>query len=229
MIISHRQRFIFLKTTKAAGSSIEIALSEFCGEDDILTGLDAREEELRLGRGGCTAQHYNLAYEDHCFVDRLRIRFRQKDLLFYDHARAKDLRPYVSPDQWKGYFKFAVARNPWDRVVSQFYFTRRKNPDLTFDEYFTPRRLRRINRRGWGLYTIHNRPVVDKVCRFENLDEDMEEVRLAIGLPKPLDLPFAKSDFRKEKGCYKDYYDEKRKNLVARIFHREIALMGYQF
>ncbi|MEL6382956.1 MAG: chondroitin 4-O-sulfotransferase, partial [Cyanobacteria bacterium J06626_18] len=31
MIISHEYKFIFLKTRKTAGTSIEIALSKFCG------------------------------------------------------------------------------------------------------------------------------------------------------------------------------------------------------
>jgi hypothetical protein len=35
MILSHRYRFIFLKTGKTAGTSVEIALSEYCGAEDI--------------------------------------------------------------------------------------------------------------------------------------------------------------------------------------------------
>lgn len=35
MIISHAHRFIFIKTEKTAGTSLEIALSRYCGSDDI--------------------------------------------------------------------------------------------------------------------------------------------------------------------------------------------------
>ena len=38
MIISHKHKFIFFKTRKTAGTSLQIALSEFCGSDDIITG-----------------------------------------------------------------------------------------------------------------------------------------------------------------------------------------------
>ena len=36
MIISHKYKFIFIKTQKTAGSSIELYLSRFCGKDDII-------------------------------------------------------------------------------------------------------------------------------------------------------------------------------------------------
>jgi hypothetical protein len=50
MIVSHKHRFIFLKTKKTAGTSIELALSALCGRDDIITPLAQPEDEpLRLG------------------------------------------------------------------------------------------------------------------------------------------------------------------------------------
>ena len=38
MIVSHKNKFIFFKPMKVAGSSIEHGLSKHCGEIDILTG-----------------------------------------------------------------------------------------------------------------------------------------------------------------------------------------------
>ena len=39
MIISHRHRFIFVRTEKTAGSSVEQALAELCGPEDVITGV----------------------------------------------------------------------------------------------------------------------------------------------------------------------------------------------
>ena len=47
MIVSHRYRFIFLKTNKTAGASIEIALSRFCDSEDIITPLLPDDELIR--------------------------------------------------------------------------------------------------------------------------------------------------------------------------------------
>lgn len=57
MIVSHKHRFIFIKTRKTAGTSIEISLSRYCGESDILTPITLSDEPLR-GVHGCAAQNY---------------------------------------------------------------------------------------------------------------------------------------------------------------------------
>jgi hypothetical protein len=41
MIVSHRHRFIFIKTHKTAGSSMEMALAPLCGPDDIVTPMES--------------------------------------------------------------------------------------------------------------------------------------------------------------------------------------------
>ena len=47
MIISHKYKFIFIKTRKTAGSSIQIYLSELCGEGDVVSTIDRPERPYR--------------------------------------------------------------------------------------------------------------------------------------------------------------------------------------
>ena len=58
MIVSHEHRFIFLKTKKTAGTSLELALSQLCGPDDVITPLAPTDEALRAGGRG--AQNWRL-------------------------------------------------------------------------------------------------------------------------------------------------------------------------
>ena len=51
MIVSHRHRFIFIKTRKTASTSIEIALSQFCGPEDIITPIHPDDEAIRRSLG----------------------------------------------------------------------------------------------------------------------------------------------------------------------------------
>jgi len=52
MILSHRYRFIFLKTMKTAGASVEMSISRFCGLDDIITPITPSDAVIRLATGG---------------------------------------------------------------------------------------------------------------------------------------------------------------------------------
>ena len=110
MIISHKYKFIFIKTLKTAGTSIEMYLSPHCGEEDIVTTIDSDPE------GHKPRNHRDL---------------------FSSHIQAKDVRLLLSRRMWKNYFKFCVERNPWDKTLSQYYW--RKNTgdeNLSLDDYF---------------------------------------------------------------------------------------------
>ena len=55
------------------------------------------------------------------------------------HKRAKDyLKQY--PKEWKQYFKFTVIRNPWDWMVSWYYW-RGQNSKTSIKEFLTNYRL----------------------------------------------------------------------------------------
>ncbi len=52
MILSHRHKFVFIKGIKVAGTSAEIALSQLCGAEDIVTPVTPADEHHRLGTMG---------------------------------------------------------------------------------------------------------------------------------------------------------------------------------
>ena len=47
MIINHDKKFIFIKTPKTAGSSIEFYLSQYCKKEDTITSLLEKEEKQK--------------------------------------------------------------------------------------------------------------------------------------------------------------------------------------
>lgn len=83
MILSHRHRFIFIKGMKVAGTSAEIALSQICGPDDIITPVTRVDERERVGKG---AEPRN--YTSHVYPAPLRRLFEQRFVKSVDRGSA---------------------------------------------------------------------------------------------------------------------------------------------
>jgi hypothetical protein len=230
MIISHRHKFIFIKTTKTAGTSIEIALSKFCGPDDIITPVMPEDEAIRKASGYPGPQNYLSPPWDYTISDVAQLLLRgQRKRRYYHHISAGEILALVGQRLWDDYFKFCVERNPWDRLVSYYYWAYKSEPRPAFAEYVRSSRPLALKQSGFEKYTIDGRIAVDKICRFENLEEELEAIRTRIGIPEKLQLPRAKSRFRKAGRSYRDYFGEGEKLRVAELFSDEISLFGYEF
>lgn len=233
MIISHRHRFIFLKTSKTAGTSIEIALSRFCGPEDVITPISEEDENIRRQLDGRGPQGYHGSIWQYSLSDWWKKLVRGKAApRYYNHIPARKLRRRVDPDVWNSYFKFCVSRNPWDRVISQYHWRQRQLPESQLPsvrDFLESRHVRSLNRKGFQLYTINGQVAVDRICRYENLAEELEAVRQQIGLSEPLELPFAKAGHRRDDRHYRDILAEEERHRIAELFRDEIELLGYHF
>ena len=50
MIISHKRKFIYIKTQKTAGTSTEIVLEKYCGHNDIITHITMGDSKTHKPR-----------------------------------------------------------------------------------------------------------------------------------------------------------------------------------
>lgn len=231
MIVSHKHKYIFLKTNKTAGTSIEIALSRYCGPEDIITPVSPEDEVLRREVGGVGPQNHLAPLSDYGFRDYRKLLFGKRKLRYFNHMTATRAKALLGDEIWQSYFKFCIERNPWDRVISHYFWRTRKDTSEqpTIMEYLESPMVQKLKRKGLGLYTIDGELAVDRVCLLENLSEDLESVRVQLGLPEPLELPRAKSQYRKDKRSYRDILGEPEKEKIAELFADEIRLFGYRF
>src|SRR5258706_13533067 len=97
MIISHVYKFIFIKTNKTAGTSIEIALSRFCGDDDVITPISQEDEAIRRSLGYRGPQNYMAPLSDYGLRDYWRrlVRCRKK-LRYHNKMSSRDVRGHVT-------------------------------------------------------------------------------------------------------------------------------------
>lgn len=225
MIISHSHRYIFIKSEKTAGTSVEAALSQHCTSDDMVTPLgdywfnrDERGEWI----------HSSMNAEG-----------------FFQHDSASEVKRKVAPEIWNRYFKFSIVRNPWDRVVSLYSWEARNKAALRpakrwwhrlgvpFDEFReTTRMFRDFVAGDWPtndrFYLLDGGLCVDFVIRYERLADDLAEVCRRLGLP-PVVLPHLKSGLRQGGHSYAEYYDEASKAIVAERHRHDLRLFGYKF
>lgn len=229
MIVSHKHKFIFLKTNKTAGTSVEIALSRFCGADDVITPISPKDEKTRKGLGYRGAQNYRTPLSGYSFKDFFAVLLHGKlKKRFYNHMQAKEAQCHIPCEIWNEYFKFTIERNPFDRCISHYYFAHKKEPRPSLSEHVNLQ-SHDLKRKGYYLYTANDVVVVDKICRFEALSAELENVRLTLGLPEPLNLPNAKSGYRKDNSSHREIIDDKTRNKIASLFSEEMDLMEYHW
>ncbi len=227
MIISHKNRFIFIKTEKTAGTSIEIALSKYCGPEDIITPITPEDEAKRKNLGYRGAQNYKIPFAKYSKIDFCKAIQQRSRLAFFNHAGASFIKRYLDKDIWDSYYKFCFERNPWDKVVSWYYWRYKKEPRPPISDFVQSTEANII--KGFELYTISSEIVVDKVFLFENLSQAMEEISAKLGLDEIPSLPKAKSGFRKDKRSYREILSEKDREKIQKVYAREIAYFNYEW
>lgn len=235
MIVSHKYKFIFIKTNKTAGSSIEIGLSAFCGKNDILSRCLPEEAELRKKLGYRTPQNNLIPFKKYTLRNWLSFAHKWKRKEFSSHASAGEIRRILGDRIWNEYYKFCFERNPWDRVVSLYYFMLYRNrsdsePSMSISEFINSGKVLSLKKWGINNYTINDEIVVDRVCKYEHLEKELEEVCVEkLGMPHAPELPRAKAEARTDKRNYRDILSNDDRQKIAELFAREIELFGYEF
>lgn len=223
MIISHSHRFIFIKTKKTAGTSIELALSPHLKVGDLASPL-----------GNLLPRHRLFSKP---FVSLLR----QKDQAIRarnDHLPFSVIDKYFR-EETQGYFAFCVERNPWDKAVSAFYYwtsKHGKNASKTdvenFLDFTASQRLSYFS--DYEKYMQGDRQQVDRVLRYERLSNDFAEVMADLSLPQiTLDEITANTQQRPKtaqrlEAFYGVNFDNTAASNVRKVFAREIEYFQWE-
>ena len=173
MIISHKLKVIYIKLVKVAGTSFELALSKYCGPDDILTPIKGDGRKYRRSLGFLEAQNY---------IDP-----ETQTPKFVNHIPAEKIKRLVPEPIWNDYLKIATIRCPYDTLVSGYYFFSNKEKRAKkgfFEKYVT-----KTKREFRPIYGLHNngKILADFLIRYEYLEEDIKELEAKIGCPELLE------------------------------------------
>lgn len=158
------------------------------------------------------------------------------------HIFSRNYKKIVGKKKWNKYFTFSFVRNPWDKMVSSYFYAKqiKKNPYKDSFEQF----IQKFNNCPVDRYEIYNdipikfNPVqlpwilddngqimVDFVGRFEEMQKGFNIVCKRIGVKKRR-LPRKNSTKHMH---YSHYYNQETKNIVAKKFEKDIDFFSYRF
>lgn len=225
MLISHRHRFIYTKTAKTGGTSVESFFERFCMPDGAWTQLHGRDEHV--------SEHGIIGY---------RGPVPPSGTTWWNHMPASTIKAKVGAAVWESYFKFCVVRNPFEKCISAFCFQ-------GGDYQASPRVTEELRHENLGAEQIrfigflqHHAPVdrdkymigrgfcLDAVIRYEALEDDIQKICDRIGVPyDPKYLPHFKRGIRPPDATVGSLYTKRSRELVEKVFAFELRFFGYHF
>jgi hypothetical protein len=224
MIVSYSRGFIFVKTKKTAGSTVEAVLAAGLSEGDIVTqedgyghtgsgdgwdetALQRRRHEAKLARGG--------------------ERRREHDGGFYSHMTAEEARGLIAPAFWAKAFKLTAERHPYEKAVSQAFYRAFRDGSPGIDRHLD-RVLRKGSYAGHPFWTIDGKVAVDAFVRQETLKADLDRVGERLGIAIPDTLPTLKARTRAERRPAREILSAEQKRLVQETCRVEFEILGYE-
>ena len=210
VLVSHVYKFIYLKNHKVAGTSVESFFGQFC--------IDPANKKT-----------YSFAEEQNEQITPYGIlgsRMKGKNTVWYNHKNAKEIKRDLGNEKFNDYFKFCIVRNPYDLMVSFYFFCKSQDDFKTFCK-----KSNHINVTNVYRIFLDNKPVCQYYIRYENLMNDILSVLEKLGIKDfdLNDLPKHKANINTHDKPYQAYYDEETKEIVKRLFKKEIDMFNYEF
>lgn len=238
MIVSYKNNFVFVKTKKTAGTSMEVALCHHTGPDDIMTPIGLPDEFDRYdGNPNTLSRNFSddpAAEDAYRGVVRRRAsrKFRAARLSitgvrFYNHMAAVVMKERLDSAFWDRAFKFTIERHPYEKAISLASMHSKSEEDFApaLDGVVKAGRFR-----NFGAYSDkEGNLLVDYVIRYEALDEGVRHVEDVLGIQDILSrMPRSKSRYRFDRRPAKEILNDEQKLKIQTVCKAEFDLLGYE-
>ena len=148
---------------------------------------------------------------------------------------------YMQEKDYKNYYKFCFVRNPWDRLVSAFFFLRKGGNNIFDQKHCDKLKLKETTFKDFAKKLNPNKKypkhflnqyafIKDdekniKFFKFENINSHFNVACDAIGFPRTR-LPHSNKSKHKH---YTQYYDSETREIIAEKYAKDIEYFGYEF
>lgn len=248
MILSHTHRFIFIKTRKTGGTSVEIGLSRQAGPADIITPITPRDELVRLALATPCQNFHPDAVREKTYLDALRagedvrklVSALQRDQRYFNHMTYRELAA-LNPRELDAYEKISIERHPYEKAVSWANF------QIGFKSYTAGGEIRAGNHeivtvidellgngvlrqkiRNWEAYAIGAEIRVNTILQHATLQSDYAALCQRLGLPGDNTLPLTKVGERDRSQSARELLSPRQREAIQDICAEEFEYFGYE-
>jgi len=234
MPINKKFNIIFVHIPKAAGTSVEKVLDMSSKENFF---------SMHASLGKLKRKHTN-ELNFNFFTEQEKAECEAKNL---QHFSIKELKKLLDPEFFNSAFKFSVIRNPYHRIVSEYFYIKAaegKNPDYqdfnvrfpTFASFVeTELQLPKYDR--ILKYDAHLEPQSHFLLDENNSLSDLNKIyKFETELDSYFNFCYSKANIKNinihaREGIYeKDYskyYNEETRDLVYNFYKQDFELFGY--
>ena len=142
------------------------------------------------------------------------------------------------------YFKWAFVRNPWDRFVSSYFefkqighskWANQLKPFESFESFLYNFPTHNISKDIHFIPQIdclsfNGKVAMDKICRFESLQKDFNEICQRFNLELKNLSKFRKNQFKGNAFKYTDFYTSREMvDIIRKFYYRDVDFFNYKF
>lgn len=244
MIYSRKHGFLFVKGTKVASTSVEMALTSVCGDDDIVTPISPIDEVARVRSCGRGAQRYSADPKaERAYLDALVAKTPDEVAAtkaphekFYNHMALHEVETLLG-ELPASTLVFAVERSPYEKIISFANMTLRfgqyRGDAMRSERGELKAAIAKIVAGGQAplvrnsdRYRSASGAISVRVLRFDNLAAEFAQVVAQLGLPA-LVLPHAKQGMTSELLDPRELFEPQHLARVNEEFADEFAAFGW--
>ncbi len=211
-IISFRYNFIFVKTRKAGGTSVEVALSKRIEQRAIVTPILPAVE-------GHTPRNYE---SNHGSMG-----------VFYNHMTALEIQERLGKTLFGNMYKFTIEREPVSKCISHFHMLRNSSLHnnngcykLSWDEYCEAGDFPIDIEKYSDIRKGRRQLICDEVIPYEAMNARLGEIMKERGIDEFTISEREKSQYSKNKIVYIDNVTPAQKVAIYDAFLESLTVSG---
>ena len=195
-MISHLLKFIFIHIPKTSGNSLSIYLK------DLISNI-VIQRESKMGE--------NQGISIICEKNKKDI--KHKNIKYYENIYGKKI---------KDYFKFTIVRNPYDRILSFYFWSKgKKNQVFNKKEFINFVK----NNQSFQYRYINN---TFHIIHYENLIDELKNIECFKNIVDFNNYPILNASSNSTKN-YNKILDKELKNLIYNKYKKDFKLFGYKY